>query len=159
MIGEYRWGLAVRVNEVFVTTEGVVVRAGTTEQRPFVHPQLPAPQSRGPSQLWVHMALQTREVCLTQLLGWQHCAGMQSASLVQACASTGATVRVAVGGTVVVTGTTAGGVCVVQPERKTAAMQIIRSMIALLSIHKIRRTPDKPDGYGEKIKLKIIPGF
>ena len=54
-MGEYRWGLAVSVTEVFVTTDNVVGRASITEQRPFVHPQLPAPQSSDPSQLMVHI--------------------------------------------------------------------------------------------------------
>jgi hypothetical protein len=54
-MGEYRWGFAVSVTEVFVTSDNVVGCAWITEHRPFVHPQLPAPQSSEPSQLMVHM--------------------------------------------------------------------------------------------------------
>jgi hypothetical protein len=70
-MGEYCWGLAVNVIEVFVTTEGVVGCAAVTEHRPFVHPQLPAPQSRGPSQLMVHIALSHAgfAASFTQLVG------------------------------------------------------------------------------------------
>jgi hypothetical protein len=136
-MGEYVWGLAVSVTEVLVTIDNVVGRAFITEHRPFVHPQLPAPQSSGPSQLMVHMiSLHTGfAVWLTQLFGWQHSAGTQSASVVQVCASTGTIVAVT-GGIVVVTGATGGGLFCVQPARKTAAMQIRKMMSVFLSIIK-----------------------
>ena len=43
---------------------------GTTRHFPSTHPQLPAPQSIGPSQLIVHIRLQTPLVALlVQLVG------------------------------------------------------------------------------------------
>jgi len=68
MRGEYRCGLAVSCKDV----RGVlgVEAAGITEHPPFVHPQLPAPQSSGPSQFWVHIRLHTViDAGLTQLVG------------------------------------------------------------------------------------------
>lgn len=135
-MGEYRCGLAVRVIEVFVTTDNVGGSAGITAHLPFVHPQLPAPQSSGPSQLMVHMTLSQTGFAAsrTQLVGWQHCAGTQSASVVQDCASTGAVVRTVTGGRGVVTAVTGEGVCDVQPAKRTAAMQMTTSASAFLSI-------------------------
>jgi len=152
-MGEYRCGLAVSVTEVFDITDNVGGCAGTTEHRAFVHPQLPAPQSSGPSQLMVHRAFSHAgfTACLTQLVGWQHCAGTQSVSVVQACASTGTVVTVVAGGIAVVTSATGGGVFCVQPARKTAAMQRRRSIIVFLSILKIGCNCYKPDGDYEKI--------
>ena len=62
----------------------------------------------------------------------------------QVCASTGIVVAVA-GGIVVVTGA-GGGVCEIQPARKTAAMQKKMSIIVFLSILKIGCNYIKPDG-------------
>jgi hypothetical protein len=60
MTGEYFRGealivIAVRAEGAGTDTAG---DAGTTLHFPFTHPQLPAPQSSGPSQLAVHMRLQ-----------------------------------------------------------------------------------------------------
>ncbi len=124
-MGEYRCGLAVRVTEVLVTNEGVVGCACITEHLPFVHPQLPAPQSSGPSQLMVQRAAVQSgfAACLTHPVGWQHWAGTQSESVVQVCASTGTVVVGMVGGIVGVTSTT-GDEGDVQPASRTAAMQM-----------------------------------
>jgi hypothetical protein len=68
MRGEYRCGLAVSCNEV----KGIFVEetAGFTEHLPFVHPQLPEPHSRGPSQEAVHRKLQTWiDSWFTQVVG------------------------------------------------------------------------------------------
>jgi len=49
-------------------------------QVPSSHPQVPAPQSRGPSQLIVQIASSQSGAAtrLMQLVGWQHWAGTQS---------------------------------------------------------------------------------
>jgi hypothetical protein len=56
--------------------------AGTTAHFPFTHPQLPAPQSIGPSQLIVHSLFSQDNAAaaarFVQLEGWQHFAGTQS---------------------------------------------------------------------------------
>jgi hypothetical protein len=67
------------------------------------------------------------------------------------------------GGSAVVTSATGGGVFCVQPARKTAAMQTRRSSIVFLSILKISRNNDKPDGdyknfTGKRGSVEII-GF
>jgi hypothetical protein len=78
---------------------------GITPQLPDTHPQRPAPQSIGPSQLIVHITLHTLfSVLLIQLEGWQHWAGTQSSSTVQLCKGAG---------TVVTTGETTGVVWIV----------------------------------------------
>jgi hypothetical protein len=138
ILGVYRWGLAVRITDVLVTTDNVGGCAETTEHLPFVHPQLPAPQSSGPSQLMVQSILHTDlgDAVLIQLVGWQHWAGTQSTSVVHVWASMGTAVTTTVGGMVVVTGVTGSGVCDVQPARRTAVMQIAISANAFLSIQK-----------------------
>jgi len=63
----------------FVTVIRDDVAEGTTLHFPFTHPQLPAPQSIGPSQLIVHIRLHTPLFALlVQLVGWQHWAGTHS---------------------------------------------------------------------------------
>jgi hypothetical protein len=64
---------------------------------------------------------------------------------VQACGSRG-TVVTAVTGIVVFTSATGGEVCVVQPARKTAAMQRRRRNNVFLSILKIGCNYNKPYG-------------
>ncbi len=60
--------------------------AATTLHFPFTHPHLPAPQSIGPSQTFVHSRVQTPLFALLiQLVGWQHSAGTQSSSVMQSC--------------------------------------------------------------------------
>ena len=69
--------------------------------------------------------------------------------MVHVCASTG-NVVIGAGGMVEVTGATGAGVWVVQPARRTAAMQRRSRNIVFLSILKISRTNDKTDGDCEK---------
>jgi len=67
----------------FAGVSGAVAMA-TTLHFPFTHPHLPAPQSMGPSQTFVHNRVQTPLfTVLMQLVGWQHSAGTQSSSAVQ----------------------------------------------------------------------------
>jgi len=95
MRGEYRCGVAqIRTaEEVFVFRVTTVVSCGaaTMLHVPCTHPQEPAPQSSGPSQLIVHITpsqagFATR---LIQLAGWQHWAGTQSESALQPIAFIG----------------------------------------------------------------------
>jgi hypothetical protein len=68
IMGEYRCGEAISFSEVW----GIFVEdvAGTTKHVPFGHPQLPAPQSSGPSQDAVHKKLHTWiDAWFTQLVG------------------------------------------------------------------------------------------
>jgi len=58
MIGEYFRGDAFIVIAVSFWGAKDPDDAGTTLHFPFTQPQLPAPQSSGPSQLAVHMRLQ-----------------------------------------------------------------------------------------------------
>jgi hypothetical protein len=58
MTGEYFSGEALIVIAVRSAGTDDADDAGTTLHLPFTHPQLPAPQSSGPSQLAVHMRLQ-----------------------------------------------------------------------------------------------------
>jgi hypothetical protein len=81
IIGEYRCGEAVSVTVTFSAADG----AGTTAHVPASHPQLPAPQSSGPSQLMLQaFAVQSGAALFSvHAAGWQHCAGTQSAAAVQ----------------------------------------------------------------------------
>jgi hypothetical protein len=58
IIGEYRCGEASSLTDVFCPVWLTVVCAATTLHLPLTHPQLPAPQSIGPSQIIVHIILQ-----------------------------------------------------------------------------------------------------
>jgi hypothetical protein len=132
MGGAYRCGEAVSCNEVI----GILVAEadGTTTHLPLLHPQLPAPQSRGPSQDAVHKKLHTWiEAWFTQLVGWQHCAGTQSSAVVQVWLSRGAVVATGVG-MVVVVGPPGDGEVAVHPVRRTAAMQVIVKARKVLSM-------------------------
>jgi hypothetical protein len=61
---------------------------GITVHCPFTQPQCPAPQSIGPLHSSVQSSVQAPfEEALMQLVGWQHWAGTQSESLVQAVIS------------------------------------------------------------------------
>jgi hypothetical protein len=139
-MGEYRRGEAVIVIPVRPTGGVDENDAGTTLHFPFTHPQLPAPQSSGPSQLAVQRRLQGRLAArAVQLDGWQHSAGTQSAALVHSATWTGDAVVTGVtgdneGGTVVVA--TGPEDSVVHPAKDTAAMQMTRSTIAFGSIQK-----------------------
>jgi len=137
ILSEYCRGLAARLTEVFDTIEGVPVGAGTTVHFPFEpHPQLPAPQSSGPVQPWVHIRLQTRDMdaLLTQEVGWQHWTGTQSESAEQVWASAETVVSDGTGRRVVGTGVTGGAAFWVQPARPTAAIQRITTTIVFLSM-------------------------
>ncbi len=106
--------------------------AGTTEHLPFIHPQVPAPQSSGPSQDAVHMRLHTvMDAGFTQLVGWQHWAGTHSAGVEQVWLSTGTIVVVGVGVQQLWLSTGEGAV---HPARRMATMQITRSMSTDLSM-------------------------
>ena len=139
-MGEYRRGEALTVIPVCPPGADVAGDAGTTLHFPFTHPQLPAPQSIGPSQLAVHRRLQGRFAGpAVQLDGWQHSAGTQSASLMHSETCTGDAVVAGVvcdneTGTVVVP--TGSGECVVHPATVIAAMQMTRRAIAFGSIQK-----------------------
>ena len=61
MMGEYRLGDALIVIAARSAGMDSTFVAGTTAHFPFTHPQLPAPQSSGPSQFAVHVMVQTRE--------------------------------------------------------------------------------------------------
>jgi len=103
---------------------------GTTLHIPSMQPQLPAPQSRGPWHTCVHIRVQTLlNLLFMQLVGWQHWAGTQSASVAQRRVSSG----VAVGTGVVMD---AAGVSFpvvvgvpVQPAPITSAKRIARAKI------------------------------
>jgi hypothetical protein len=117
----------------FVTVINGDDAEGTTLHFPFTHPQLPAPQSIGPSQLIVHIRLHTPLFALlVQLVGWQHWAGTQSLSVMQICAEAGAVVTTGTGLGVGDTVTT-GGLPEVHP------LTIIRQAVT------IRRMNAKPD--------------
>jgi hypothetical protein len=60
------------------------------------------------------------------------------------------------GGIGVATGVTGTGACDVQPARRTAAMQMTRSMIVFLSILKIGGINNKPDGDHENVPVHVI---
>ena len=140
MIGEYRRGVALIVIPVCPPGADVAGDAGTTLHLPFTHPQLPAPQSIGPSQLAVHSRLQTRFAGpAMQLDGWQHSAGTQSASLMHSATCTGDAVAAGVAGdneTGTVGVPTGSGECVVHPATAIAAMQMTRRAITFRSIQK-----------------------
>jgi hypothetical protein len=81
MNGEYCWGDTSRFSLTGCAAAAVPDNAGTTAHVPSTHPQLPAPQSMGPSQLIVQsFALQSGAFALfVQPDGWQQVAGTQSA--------------------------------------------------------------------------------
>jgi hypothetical protein len=93
----------------FVTVIRDDVAEGTALHFPFTHPQLPAPQSIGPSQLIVHIRLHTPLFALlVQLVGWQHWAGTHSSSVMQLCGVAEAVVTTGTGVWVGDTVTTGG---------------------------------------------------
>jgi hypothetical protein len=80
IIGEYRCGEASSLNKTFCTPWPWSDVAAITPHLPFTHPQLPAPQSIGPSQLMVHSLVSQggANALFIQPEGWQHWAGTQS---------------------------------------------------------------------------------
>jgi hypothetical protein len=125
------------VIEVRFREEGDAEDAGITVHAPFTHPQLPAPQSSGPSQPLVHIRLQGRfTASAVQRDGWQHSAGTQSASLVHSAGGTGGDAAIAgiVGDTEVFPPGSGGWV--VHPAREIIVIQIRRSVITFGSIQK-----------------------
>jgi hypothetical protein len=131
-MGEYRCGEAFSCNEVL----GILVAevAGTTTQLPLLHAQLPAPQSRVPSQDTVHKKLHTGiDAWFTQLGGRQHWAGTQSSSAVLVWLSGGTVVATEVGMVVVVPPPLEEEVAV-HPARRNAAMQVTVKAKQVLSM-------------------------
>jgi hypothetical protein len=124
------------VIEVRFSEGGDAEDAGITLHVPFTHPQLPAPQSSGPSQLAVHIRLQGRfTASAVQRDGWQHSAGTQSVSRVHSAGGIGDAVMTGIVGDTEVF-LPGSGECIVQPAREIAAMQIRRSVITFGSIQK-----------------------
>ena len=138
IIGEYRCGEASRFTEIVWAAGAVAPCAGMTLHFPSTHPQLPAPQSIGPSQLIVHMTLpQGGAVVLpVQLAGWQHWAGTQSSADVQLRESAGLGATSGVGADCVGVAVPAGAGPVVHPAMRTAAIQTMRMAIILASMYK-----------------------
>jgi hypothetical protein len=133
MTGAYRCGDAVSHNAV----RGILVEegAGTTTHFPLSHPQLPAPQSKGPSQDAVHKKLHTWiDAWFTQLVGWQHWAGTQSSPVMQVWLSGGAVVATDVGVAGIVVVFDGEGEGAVQPARRKAPIQMAEKISVVLSI-------------------------
>ena len=130
-----RCGVEVRCKEV----GGIVgvAAAGTTEHLPSTYPQLPTPQSSGPSQDAVHGKLHSgSETWFTQLVGWQQRAGTQSLADVQVRLSTGFTDGTVVAEVMGVVSFDDGGGPAVHPARNTAVMQMTKNTGGFLFIQR-----------------------
>jgi hypothetical protein len=138
IIGEYCWGEASNLTDTFCPVWPAVVCAATTLHFPSTHPQLPAPQSIGPSQLIVHITpSQDGAAALpVHLVGWQHWAGTQSSAAVQLCASADAVVTPGVGAVGAGIAAPAGADPPVHPAIRTAAIQIMRMAMIFASMYK-----------------------
>lgn len=111
------------------------VAGETTLHFPFTHPHLPAPQSIGPSQTFVHSWVQTPLLALLmQLSGWQHSACTQSSSVMQSCNAEGDVVNTVVGSEGVGVGETVTG-----EEPEVHPLTITRPTV------KRSRTTSKPE--------------
>jgi hypothetical protein len=138
IIGEYRCGETFSLTDTLCPVWPAVVCAETTLHFPFKHPQLPAPQSIGPSQLIVHITLsQDGAAALpVQLVGWQHWAGTQSSSEVQLRESAGAVVTSGVSAGCAGVVVPAGAEPPVHPAVRITAIETMRRAMIFASMYK-----------------------